>query len=274
MMLVAEQLGVPFGRIVVRQGDSVLIRTGGGTGGARSLYSEGGAILSASEKVVEKGKLMAGHLLEAAAVDIEFSRGEFRIAGTDRKIGIMEVAKAAGDAARRPKELEGGIDGDAKIVSPGTYPNGCHIAEVEVDPETGRVQVVGYTVVDDMGKVVNPTIVAGQVHGGIAQGLGQALLEHTVYDDETGQILSGSFMDYGLPRADDMPDIRFELNEVPCKTNPLGVKGAGEAGSVGAPQAVINALVDALKDFGVEHIDMPATPERVWRAIHMRAAAE
>ncbi|MCW5729392.1 MAG: xanthine dehydrogenase family protein molybdopterin-binding subunit [Alphaproteobacteria bacterium] len=269
--LISHQLGVPIERIVIHQGDSDLIRTGGGTGGARSLYAEGGAILGASEQVIEKGRVMAGHLLEAAPVDIEFGSGQFRIAGTDRKIGILDVAAAARDPARRPKDLDGGLDSDAKITAQGTFPNGCHIAEVEIDPETGRVAVVAYHVVDDMGRVINPLIVEGQVHGGIGQGIGQALLERTLYDAESGQLLTGSFMDYTLPRADDLPDIDFQLNEVPCRTNPLGVKGAGEAGSVGAPQAVINAICDALAPLGIEHIDMPATPEKVWRAIQEKA---
>ena len=267
MQLVADRLGVPFDRIKVIQGDSDLIKTGGGTGGARSLYSEGGAILGASEQIITKGKLMAGHLLEAPVVDIEFDAGSFRIAGTDRAIGIIELAKAAQDPAKRPPGMEQNLDGEFNMaIGVGTFPNGCHIAEVEVDEGTGKVDLVGYTVVDDMGKVINPMIVEGQVHGGIAQGVGQALLEHTVYD-ETGQLLSGSFMDYCLPRADDMPAVRFQLHEVPCTTNPLGVKGAGEAGTVGAAPSVINAVINALQDLGVRNIDMPATPERVWQAM-------
>ena len=270
MQLVSERLGVPFDRIRVFQGDSDLIKSGGGTGGARSLYSEGGAILGASDIIVSKGKQVASNLLEAAAADIEFEAGVFRIVGTDRKVGIMEVAQAARNPAKRPADLGDGLEAEANIGVAGTFPNGCHIAEVEVDESTGQVALVAYTVVDDMGRVINPMILEGQAHGGIAQGVGQALLEHAVYD-ETGQLLSGSFMDYCMPRADDLPPIRFELNEVPCTTNPLGVKGAGEAGTVGAAPAVINALVDAVKDLGIRHIDMPATPERVWRAI---AAAE
>ncbi len=265
--IVSERLGVPTDRIRIVQGDSARIKSGGGTGGARSLYTEGGAILATAEIVINKGKDMAGHVLEAAPADIEFNAGEFRIVGTDRKIAILELAQIARDPARRPRGLEGGLDADAAFaVTTGTYPNGCHIAEVEVDEATGRVQVVRYTVADDMGRVINPMIVEGQVHGGIAQGIGQALLEHTVYDRD-GQLVSGSFTDYCMPRADDLPFFTFELNEVPCATNPLGVKGAGEAGAVGAAPAVINALLDAVKDLGIRHIDMPATPERVWRAI-------
>ena len=265
--IVSERLGVPTDRIRIVQGDSARIKSGGGTGGARSLYTEGGAILATAEIVINKGKDMAGHVLEAAPADIEFNAGEFRIVGTDRKIAILELAEIARDPARRSPGLEGGLDADAAFaVTTGTYPNGCHIAEVEVDEATGRVQVVRYTVADDMGRVINPMIVEGQVHGGIAQGIGQALLEHTVYDRD-GQLVSGSFTDYCMPRADDLPFFTFQLNEVPCATNPLGVKGAGEAGAVGAAPAVINALLDAVKDLGIRHIDMPATPERVWRAI-------
>lgn len=268
--IVSQQLGVPFDKIVVHQGDSDLIKTGGGTGGARSLYSEGGALMGASDQVIEKGKLMAGHVLEAAPVDIDFTGGQFHITGTDRRVGILELAEMARDPNRRPTELVDGLDADAKYGVAGTFPNGCHIAEVEIDIETGHPSVVNYAVVDDMGRVINPTIVAGQVHGGIAQGIGQALLEEARYDDESGQLLTGSFMDYCMPRADDLPAIRFQLNEIPCTTNLLGVKGAGEAGSVGAPQAAINAVCDALAELGIEHIDMPATSEKIWRA--MRAA--
>ena len=225
----------------------------------------------ASDIIVSKGKQIAGNLLEAASADIEFEAGVFRIAGTDRKIGIMEVAQAARDPAKRPAELTNGLEAEANFGVAGTFPNGCHIAEVEIDEGTGQVALVAYTVVDDMGRVINPMILEGQAHGGIAQGVGQALLENTVYD-ETGQLLTGSFMDYCMPRADNFPTIKFELNEVPCTTNPLGVKGAGEAGTVGAAPAVMNALVDAVKDLGIRHIDMPATPERVWQAINAAKA--
>ena len=265
--VVSDHLGVPHDRIRIIQGDSDAILSGGGTGGARSLYSEGGAITNASDLIIAKGKVMAGHVLEAAAADIEFAAGRFRIAGTDRDIGILELAAFARDPAKRPPELGESLDAAAKYtVSVGTFPNGCHIAEVEVDEATGQVILAAYTVVDDMGRVINPMIVEGQAHGGVAQGVGQALLEHTVYGAD-GQLVSGSFMDYCLPRADDLPMIRFALNEVPCTTNPLGVKGAGEAGAVGSPPAVINALVDALKDLGIDHIDMPATPERGGRVM-------
>ncbi|WP_119420536.1 xanthine dehydrogenase family protein molybdopterin-binding subunit [Desertibaculum subflavum] len=272
MQLVNEKLGIPYDKIRVVQGDSDLIKSGGGTGGARSLYSEGGALVGAADKVIDKGRQIAGHLLETATADIEFAQGRFRIAGTDRGLSLFDVAQAARDPAKRPAGMEGGLDADEVFKVAGTFPNGCHIAEVEVEPDTGRVQLVGYTVVDDMGRVINPMILEGQAHGGIAQGVGQALIEHTAYD-ANGQLLSGSFMDYGLPRADDLPDIGFQLNVVPATTNVLGVKGAGEAGTVGAAPAVMNALVDALAEYGVTHVDMPATPEAVWRAIRGAKAA-
>ena len=197
-----------------------------------------------------------------------FDDGDFRVTGTDRSINILELASAARDPARLPEGMEPGLDGRGRAeVTSFTYPNGCHVCEVEIDPETGAIQVVRYSVVNDFGKVINPMIISGQVHGGIAQGLSQALCERCVYDDATGQPLSGSFMDYSLIRADEVPDFVLERNEVPCRTNVLGVKGGGEAGTVGALACFINAVVDALAPLGIEHIDMPATPERVWRAI-------
>ncbi|MFC3231168.1 xanthine dehydrogenase family protein molybdopterin-binding subunit [Marinibaculum pumilum] len=269
--LVVDRLGVPPEKVRVLQGDSDTINFGGGTGGARSLYSEGGAILSASDMVVTQGKEVAAVMLEAAAVDIEFEAGSFRIAGTDRSVNIMDLARAL-HAGQIPDAVDRALDADAEHkIEAITFPNGCHVAEVEVDLTTGITEVVRYTVVDDMGKVINPMIVKGQIHGGVAQGVGQALYEHTAYD-EGGQLLSGSFMDYCLPRADTLPEIEVVLREVPCKTNPLGVKGAGEAGSVGAPPAVMNALTHALKDRGAAHIDMPATPDRIWQALAGKAA--
>jgi carbon-monoxide dehydrogenase large subunit len=260
IQLLHDRLGVPAERIRVVQGDSDRIPTGGGTGGARSLYSEGSAIYGASDKVVEQGKQAAADLLETAAVDIEFGQGEFRVVGTDRRIGLLDLA------AKLHAQGQGNLlnaNHDQKgIVS--TFPNGCHVCEVEVDEATGVATLTRYTVADDFGKIVNPKIAAGQVHGGIAQGAGQALLESVVWSD-SGQPITGSFTDYCLPRADDMPAMTVVFNEdAPCTTNPLGVKGAGEAGSVGSCPAVINALCDAL---GVAHIDMPATPEKIWRAL-------
>lgn len=266
MQLVADRLGVPFEKIRVVQGDSDRIPTGGGTGGARSLYSEGGAILAVSEKIVEKGKSVAADMLETAVTDIEFAAGRFRVAGTDRGAGILQVAEQA--RLRDPAGLDTAGDWQVQAI---TYPNGCHIAEVSVDEATGIVDVTRYVVADDMGKVINPMIVMGQIQGGVAQGIGQALYERVVYDAD-GQLLTGTFTDYCLPRADNMPDIQVILCEVPCKTNPLGVKGAGEAGAVGAPPAVMNALVDALADLGVRHVDMPATPERIWELLQTKRA--
>ncbi|PWS35326.1 carbon monoxide dehydrogenase [Falsiroseomonas bella] len=269
-MLTSHELGIPMDRIRVKQGDSETLPDGGGTGGARSLYSEGQAILVTTASVIEKGKQAAAETLEAAIGDIEFvaqgrdGHGRFGVVGTDRGIGILDLAAAqrkrvaAGQSAILLDTME-----TAKIESH-TFPNGCHVAEVEVDADTGQVTVPRYIVVDDVGHALNPLIVRGQVHGGVAQGVGQALMERTAYDSGSGQLLSASFMDYALPRAEDLPDIDVDLIEVDCQTNPLGVKGAGEAGAVGSPPAVINALVDAL---GGRAVDMPATPESVWKAL-------
>ena len=261
-------LGLPFESINIVQGDTARIATGGGTGGSRSMMHGGVALKHAADKIIEKGRKIAAHVLEAAEADVEFAGGSFTIIGTDRRLSVAEVAAAAKDRANLPEGLEPGLDAAARSeVEVGTYPNGCHICEVEIDPETGACEVVNYTVADDFGRVVNPLLVEGQVHGGVAQGAGQALLEACVYDPESGQLMSGSFMDYALPRADTLPAINFEFNEVLCTTNPLGIKGAGEAGTVGALAAVINAVVDALSGLGVRHIEMPATPARIWQAI-------
>ncbi len=264
VQLTVDRLGVDGDKVRIRQGDTDTIPQGGGTGGARSLYSEGQAILVTAASVIEKGKVAAGEYLEAAVADIVFEAGKFTIAGTDRAVDIITLAA----------EKQGALDtAEIAKIDVHTFPNGCHIAEVEIDPETGVVSVVKYVVMDDVGKAVNPMIVRGQVHGGVAQGFGQAVLERTAYDRESGQLVSGSFMDYALPRADDLPDIEVDFVEVPCASNPLGVKGAGEAGAVGSPPAVVNAIVDALKADGVRTIDMPATPERVWEAIGLARAA-
>jgi carbon-monoxide dehydrogenase large subunit len=273
VQLTAAQLGIDGDKIRIRQGDTDTIPTGGGTGGARSLYSEGQAILVTADSVITKGKKAAAEELEAAVADIVFSDGRFSITGTDRGIDIVALA-----ATQRKKAAAGqpAVILDTAEVAPikaHTFPNGCHMAEVEVDPDTGTIELVRYIVCDDFGKTINPLIVRGQVAGGVVQGYGQAVLEHTVYDPVSGQMLSGSFMDYALPRANEFPDIEVELLEIPCATNPLGVKGAGEAGAVGSPPAVINAIIDALSGDGVTHIDMPATPERVWRAIGLAKAA-
>ena len=261
------RLGVPFDRIRLMQGDSDLLIAGGGTGGSKSLMASGAAILEASDIVIEKGKLAAAHLLEAAPVDIEFADGRFSIAGTDRGIAVLDLAARLRGGAALPPEVPDTLDVTHVFdQAPQAYPNGCHVCEVEVDPETGVAKVVRYTAVNDFGVVVNPLMVAGQAHGGIAQGVGQALLERVAYTED-GQPVTGTFMDYGLPRADDLPAIATHDHGVPCLTNPLGAKGCGEAGCAGSLPAVMNALCDAL---GVEHIDMPATPEAVWRALQSR----
>ena len=273
VQLTANNLGIDGDKIRIRQGDTDTIPVGGGTGGARSLYSEGQAILLTSQSVIAKGKQAAAEELEAAVADIAFADGTFSIVGTDRTIDIVALAATQRKkaAAGEPATL---LDAaEIAAIDAHTFPNGCHIAEVEVDPETGVIELVRYSVTDDVGKAINPLIVRGQVAGGVAQGFGQAVLEHTVYDPVSGQLLSGSFMDYAMPRANEFPDIEVELIEVPCASNPLGVKGAGEAGAVGSPPAVINAIIDALSADGVTHIDMPATPERVWRAMAMAKAA-
>ena len=266
-----QRLNIPFDKIRIVQGDSDRIKAGGGTGGSRSLTAQGAAINDAADIVIERGKAFAAQVFETAAADIQFNDGTFRVAGTDRAIEILELAGKARTMALG-MGMEGGLDAAATTtLSAWTFPNGCHIAEVEVDPDTGVVEVVDYNVVDDFGVVLNPMLVEGQVHGGIVQGIGQALLEGAIYDD-SGQLLTGSFMDYTMPRADNMPSFDFSTVEVPCKNNAMGVKGCGEAGSVGAPAAVINALVDAVADRGVTHIDMPATPEKVWRLAQRQAA--
>ena len=273
VQLTVDQLGIDGDKVRIKQGDTDSIPTGGGTGGARSLYSEGQAILVTAASVIEKGKQAASEALEAAVSDIEFSGGRFSVAGTDRGMDILELAAAQRARAASGQEATQLDAAEVAKIDVHTFPNGCHMAEVEVDPDTGMISILRYIVCDDVGKAVNPMIVRGQVHGGVAQGFGQAVLERTAYDPQSGQLLSGSFMDYALPRAADLPDIEVDLIEVPCASNPLGVKGAGEAGAVGSPPAVINAIVDALSDAGVKSIDMPATPEKVWKAIHMSRAA-
>ncbi|MBM3602115.1 MAG: xanthine dehydrogenase family protein molybdopterin-binding subunit [Alphaproteobacteria bacterium] len=266
--LVYELLGVPLDRLRFVQGDTDKVPIGGGHGGSRSIQLGGSALVRTAEKIIAKGKQAAAHFLETAAADIEFADGTFRVAGTDRAIGLIALAQRVRAANNLPAELatqlQGGLDDSAQYTRENyTFPNGCHVCEIEVDGETGVARVVGYAVIDDFGRVINPLLVEGQVDGGVVMGIGQALLERTVYDPD-GQLLSGSFMDYCMPRADDVPPITFALNEVPTKTNPLGVKGCAEAGCIGALPAVMNALCDALD---VRHIDMPATPETIWRTM-------
>jgi aerobic carbon-monoxide dehydrogenase large subunit len=271
--ILASRLGIPFDRIRLLQGDSDELITGGGTGGSRSAAASSMAMVEAVAKVVEQGKQAASHLLEAAVADIEFAAGRFTIAGTDRSIGVLELAEKLRGKPKLPEGTPASLD--VKLASepvPSAFPNGCHVAEVEVDPDTGVIEVVKYSSANDFGTVINPMLVEGQMHGGLVQGIGQALMENTVYDGD-GQPITGSFMDYAMPRASDVPNFVTEHHPVPAKTNPLGVKGCGEAGCAGALVSVMNAIVDALSEYGVRHIDMPATPERVWQAIRHAQAA-
>ena len=264
--VIADRLGVPFEAIRLVQGDSDRLVAGGGTGGSKSLMASGAAAVEACALVVEKGREAAAHALEAAAADIEFERGQFVVTGTDRGIGVMELAAWMRGDPERPGYPDGLDVTSIHESSPSAFPNGCHVAEVEVDPETGSVTVVSYAAVNDFGVEVNPMLVRGQVQGGIVQGIGQALMEQVAYDSD-GQLLSGSFMDYALPRAEHAPSFAMASHPVPARTNALGVKGCGEAGCAGSLPAVMNALMDALRKVGIAHLDMPATPERVWRAI-------
>jgi carbon-monoxide dehydrogenase large subunit len=272
--VLSEKLGVPFERIRLLQGDSDELLAGGGTGGSKSIMHSGTAIVEASAKVIEQGKQIASHVLEASAADIEFKEGRFVIAGTDRAIGIMELAQRLRAGTNLPEGVPSTLDVRHVSDGPGasTYPNGCHVCEVELDPDTGVIEVVKYASVNDFGTVINPLIVEGQLHGGVIQGIGQALMEMTVYDSD-GHFLTGSFMDYALPRASDSPEVAVINHPVPAKTNVLGVKGCGEAGCAGSLTSVMNAIAHALSEFGIRHIDMPATPYRVWRAIQDARAA-
>jgi carbon-monoxide dehydrogenase large subunit len=264
--VLCAQLGVPFESVKLEQGDSDLVHTGNGTGGSRSITASGMAITEAAKLVIEKGKRAAAHLMEAAEGDIEFGNGRFTIAGTDRSIDIIELARAMREG-KMPEGVPSSLDVDHTTEPvPSTFPNGCHVAEVEIDPETGIVQIVRYTGVNDFGTIVNPMLVAGQLHGGVAQGIGQALMECVSYD-ESGQPITGSFMDYALPRAEDIPLMEIGDHPVPAKSNPLGTKGCGEAGCAGSLSTIVNAVLDALSEYDIAHIDMPLTPERVWRAI-------
>jgi aerobic carbon-monoxide dehydrogenase large subunit len=265
--VVADRLGLPFEAVRVVMGDTDRVAKGVGTFASRSMVRAGSAAVEASDGVVAAGRTMAAHLLEAAAGDIEYGEGSFRVVGTDRSVGIFDLARAAA-AGQLPPALGTTLAAAKMHENPAfAFANGCEVCEVEVDPETGAVEVVALTIVDDSGRSVNPMIVHGQMHGAAAQGIGQALTERCVYDPASGQLLSGSLLDYAIPRADDLPSISVTSRDVPSPTNPLGVKGAGEGATVGAPGAVIHAILDALSPLGVTHIDMPATPERVWQAI-------
>jgi aerobic carbon-monoxide dehydrogenase large subunit len=266
--IMSDKLGIDPSRIGFKFGDTDQIAMGTGTFGSRSTATAGTAMLMAADKIIAKGRKIAAHMMEAGEHDIEFADGKFKVAGTDKTLALSDVARTAFLPAKLPKGFEGGFnesgtfDGGEK-----TYPNGCHITEVEIDPDTGVIKLVAYTAVDDVGHIINPMLVEGQLHGGIAMGVGQALMENMVYDD-TGQVVSGSFMDYAMPRASDFCDFKLGENEVPTKLNPLGVKGAGESGTVGALASVMNAINDAMARIGAPYVQMPATPEKVWSAIN------
>ena len=267
--IIATELGLDIDQVDIVQGDTKLVPTGDGTGGSRSMAIGGSSIFKSVKSMIESGCKMAAEVLEAAVADIEFNDGVFRIAGTDRTASLAEIATASFDDAKRPDGVEPGLYGSEHFVpGAGTFPNGCHICELEVDPDTGVVQIERYTVEDDVGNVINPLLLEGQIMGGVAQGLGQACGEHAVYDSDSGQLLTATFMDYPMPRADWIPGIDFQYQEIASPRNPLGVKGAGEAGTVGAAPAYITALLDALSVRGVKHIDMPATPLKIWELLH------
>jgi len=275
---VHDQLGIPMNQIDIVHGDTDKIPFGMGTYGSRSLAVGGSAMVKAMDKIIDKGKKIAAHLMEAAVEDIEFGDGKFSVTGTDKVKTLGEIALTAYVPHNYPIEtLEPGLD-ETAFYDPKnfTYPGGCHICEVEIDRDTGVTQVVNFVAVDDVGRVINPMIVEGQVQGGVAQGIGQALYENAIYDKE-GQLVSASFMDYTMPRADNLPNITVGTETTLCTHNPLGVKGCGEVGAIGSPPAVINAVVDALSPFGVRHIDMPASPQKIWSIIQAgspRMAAE
>jgi carbon-monoxide dehydrogenase large subunit len=268
--IVSDKLGVPLENIEVIHGDTATTPFGMGTYGSRSLAVGGSAIMKAADKIIAKGKKIAAHLMEASVADVVFENGTFKVAGTDKAVPLGQAVFAAYVPHNYPlAEIEPGMDENA-FYDPANfvYPAGTQICEVEFDPETGVVEVVNHTAVDDFGNIINPMIVEGQVHGGIVQGVGQALLENAVYDKETGQLISGSYMDYTMPRASDVPSFKLGYKVTPCPHNPLGVKGCGEAGAIAAPAAVMNAVHDALAPLGVSHVPMPATPLNVWQAIN------
>lgn len=267
--LAHEILGVPFESIRYVQGDTAQVAIGRGTYGARSAVVGGNALKAAADNMIEKGKKLAAAMMEADAGDLEFNEGQFRVKGTDKVIALVDVAKAS-YAPMGPLTGKFGIGLDSSgsfDPTPPSHPNGSHVCEVEVDPDTGAVTIDRYQVVDDLGRILNPMIVLGQIQGGVVQGIGQALMEHQVYDRGSGQLVTGSFLDYAMPHASALPSIAAIMEEVPCKTNPLGVKGIGESGTIGAPPTIINAVIDALRPLGVDQIDMPATPSRVWETI-------
>ena len=264
----SARLGVDAERINIVQGDSDVVPDGM-TGGSRMVSVAGAATMGVADKIIAKGKHVAASVLEASAADIDYDDGTFKIVGTDRTMSLFDVARAARNPKHVPAGEKPGLDDDfTRTPGADTFPNGCHVCELEIDPDTGTLEIVNYSVVDDFGTALNPLLLQGQVHGGVGQGVGQALTEKTVYDPETGQLLSASFLDYALPRADIVPPVKFDMHNSLCTTNPLGVKGAGEAGAIGAPPAVINAIVDAIHSHtGVKHVDMPVTAASLWQVI-------
>ena len=272
--VLSDQLGIPFDRIRVVEGDSDQVTFGGGSGGSRSIMFASAVLMEASKLVIERGKQIASYALEASAGDIEFKDGRFTIAGTDRSIGLLDLAVRLRSGLKLPEGAPASLDVDHMLDKPvpSAFPNGCHVAEVEIDPLTGETHVVKYSAVNDLGTVVNPLLVEGQIQGGVMQGLGQVLLEQAVYDND-GQLVTGSFMDYAMPRADDAPMIEVAHHPVPTKSNPIGAKGCGEAGTSGGLPSVANAVIDALSDYGIRHLEMPMTPARIWTAIEKAKAA-
>jgi carbon-monoxide dehydrogenase large subunit len=263
-----ERLGLDPDDVRYIDGDTDRVAFGMGSMGSRSTVIGGTALWMAADKVIAKGRKIAAKMLEAAEADIAFANGAFSVVGTDRTLPLKDVARAAFQPAALPKGVEPGFYETGTFSPPSdTWPNGCHVCEVEIDPETGAVALVGYVIADDVGTVINPLTLKGQIHGGVAQGVGQALMEQVAYEPESGQLLTTSFMEYAIPRADTVPDVHVESHPVPTKLNPLGAKGAGEAGTVGALPVVMNAVLDALAPLGVRDLDMPASAERVWSAI-------
>jgi carbon-monoxide dehydrogenase large subunit len=256
--IAADRLGVPMDAIRYVQADTRAVKSGAGHGGARSMHMGGAAVVKAIDAALAKARTLAAHLLQASEGELAFAGGSFAVRGTERRIDILSMARESGSAFGEHV---------MNMTDVFTFPSGCHVAEIEIDPETGAASLERYTVVDDYGRLINPMLTEGQVQGGVAQGIGQALLEHTVYDPESGQLLSGSLTDYALPRADDLPAFDIALVERPTAANPLGVKGSGQAGCIAAPQTVMAAVLDALRPAGVQAIDMPATPEKIWRAL-------
>jgi carbon-monoxide dehydrogenase large subunit len=266
--LLCDRLGIHPDQVQYIQGDTDKVAIGEGSGGSRSATLGGSAVYLATEKILAKATAIAAHMLEAAEADIAFADGVFRITGTDRAVSLGQIAAEAWDPPSLPDGMEPGlVASTAYAAKQQNFPNGVHICELEIDPETGTVELLHYSVVDDVGTVLNPLLLEGQICGGIVQGIGQILMEDIHFDGASGQLVTGSFMDYAMPRAGDLSAIHCESNPVPTKTNPLGVKGAGEAGAVGAMPAVGNALVDALQPLGIREVPMPATPERLWRTI-------